>query len=293
MPPSASQPVAARVVTPRIGVMQGRLSARPGERLQAFPWSSWREEFPRAKELGFDFIEWIFELERCEHNPIWTPAGRDEIRRIVESSGVQVGSVCADYFMERRLSGTRGAALAQAQNALKRLIDCAADVGAHRILMPLVEVAALRDEALQEDFIDAIQGCLPATVHRGVYLALEMEIPGKDYAAFVARCAHPCVKACYDTGNSAAQGLPIAADVVPLLHRLHAVHVKDRRVGGTSQPLGRGDADLRGFFRVLRGHGFAGDIVLQHYFGDDYLADARDSLRFVRSLLGAASGEAA
>jgi L-ribulose-5-phosphate 3-epimerase len=120
-----------------------------------------------------------------------------------------------------------------------------------------------------------------------VYLALEMEIPGKDYAAFIERCAHPCVKACYDTGNSAAQGFPIASDVVPVLPRLHAVHVKDRRVGGTSQPLGKGDADLRGFFRVLRNHGYGEDIVLQHYFGDDFLGDARDSLRFVRTLLGA------
>jgi L-ribulose-5-phosphate 3-epimerase len=287
MPPSASHPVAARVVTPRIGVMQGRLSPRPGQRLQAFPWNTWRDEFSRAKELGFDFIEWIFEVERCDQNPIWTPAGREQIREVVEATGVQVGSVCADYFMERRLSGTSGSALAQAQNVLKRLIDCAADAGAHRILMPLVEHAALKNEDLEDDFIDAIQGCLPAAVHRGVYLALEMEIPGKDYAAFVERCAHPCVKACYDSGNSAAQGFPIASDVVPVLPRLHAVHIKDRHVGGTSQPLGKGDADLRGFFRVLRNHGFGGDIVLQHYFGDDFLGDARDSLRFVRTLLGA------
>jgi L-ribulose-5-phosphate 3-epimerase len=293
MPPSSSQPVAARVTTPRIGVMQGRLSPRPGERLQAFPWNSWREEFPRAKTLGFDFIEWIFEVDRCDSNPLWSPAGRAEIQRIARDAGVQVGSICADYFMERRLSGTSGAALAQAQNVLKRLIDCAADVGAHRILVPLVEGAALGNQDLEEDFIDAIQGCLPAAMHRGVYLALEMEIPGKDYAAFVDRCGHPCVKACYDTGNSAAQGFPIAADVVPVLSRLHAVHVKDRKVSGTSQPLGRGDADLRGFFRVLRGHNFTGDIVLQHYFGDDFLGDAKDSLRFVRTLLGAASGEAA
>jgi L-ribulose-5-phosphate 3-epimerase len=290
---AASRPAAARSTSPRIGVMQGRLSPRPGERLQAFPWASWQTEFDRAKILGFDFIEWIFEVERCEDNPLWSGSGRDRIRQEIKSSGVRVGSICADYFMERRLAGTRGAALKQAVDVLKRLIDCAADVGAQRILMPLVEQAALGDEDLEDDFIEAIQGCLPAAVHRGVILALEMEIPGKEYAAFVERCAHPCVKACYDTGNSAAQGLAIASDVVPVLPRLTAVHVKDRRVRGTSQPLGRGDADLRGFFRVLKGHGFDGDIVLQHYFGEDYLGDARDSLRFVRQLIGSAPGEAA
>ena len=42
----------------RIGFMQGRLSAMVDGKIQAFPWSEWREEFPRAHALGLSRIEW-------------------------------------------------------------------------------------------------------------------------------------------------------------------------------------------------------------------------------------------
>src|SRR5687768_6794672 len=87
---------------PRIGVMQGRLSPRPPEKLQAFPWSSYAAEFPKAARLGLHSIEWIFEAPRFEENPLWTEAGREEILSLIEDSGVRVQSVCADYFMVHR-----------------------------------------------------------------------------------------------------------------------------------------------------------------------------------------------
>jgi hexulose-6-phosphate isomerase len=39
--------------------MQGRLSPPEGGRFQSFPRRSWRQEFPRAREAGLDYIEWI------------------------------------------------------------------------------------------------------------------------------------------------------------------------------------------------------------------------------------------
>jgi L-ribulose-5-phosphate 3-epimerase len=41
----------------RYGIMQGRLSPPEDGRFQSFPRNSWREEFPRAREAGLDYIE--------------------------------------------------------------------------------------------------------------------------------------------------------------------------------------------------------------------------------------------
>ena len=120
----------------RIGVMQGRLSPRPESRLQAFPHETWPEEFAHAKRLGFSYLEWIYEAERAEENPIASAAGRAAIRACAAASGTPVGSVCADYFMIHRLAG--GTAQATQSSTPRRCpSSCVgrASLGATRILV--------------------------------------------------------------------------------------------------------------------------------------------------------------
>jgi len=39
---------------PKIGIMQGRLSKMYENRIQVFPFNSWKEEFRNADDLGFE-----------------------------------------------------------------------------------------------------------------------------------------------------------------------------------------------------------------------------------------------
>ena len=50
--------------------MQGRLLPPIKGHIQAFPEKRWREEFAIAGECGLGFIEWIFEAQNWESNPI-------------------------------------------------------------------------------------------------------------------------------------------------------------------------------------------------------------------------------
>lgn len=277
----------------RIGIMQGRLSPRPAGKLQAFPSGSWRQEFDRASELGFDHIEWIFEADRADENPISNGEGRSTIRRAMLESGVFVRSVCADYFMVHRLAGDGAAAVRDNVEVLKRLIDQARELGAERILLPLLETAAVDTPELKAEVAASLQSAAPFAEAAGVVLGLEMEIPGPEYAALIARVAHPAVRAYYDVGNSTAQGFDAATDILPLLPRLFAVHVKDRKRGSTSVPFGTGDANFPGFFAALAQANFAGDFVLQHFFDTDPLGSAKASLDFVTAGLARAAEQAA
>src|SRR5258706_1915757 len=174
-------------VSSRIGIMQGRLSPRPQGKLQAFPWASYADEFPKAARLGFHSIEWIFEAERWEQNPLWTDAGRAEIRALSKASGVAVQSVCADYFMLERLAGESYAELAKNREVLARLIEAARFVGADRILVPLLETAALDTSDKEREIVASLREAAKVAEHHGVTLALQMEIPGPAYADLIAR----------------------------------------------------------------------------------------------------------
>src|SRR6185503_11404862 len=110
-------------MTVPVGIMQGRLSPPSAKRIQEFPWASWQDEFPRARQLGFDTIEWLFEDERYQENPIWIKAGRRRILDVVEQSSVVVHSLCADYFMPNPFFRVSSQARRQSISVLQRLIE--------------------------------------------------------------------------------------------------------------------------------------------------------------------------
>jgi L-ribulose-5-phosphate 3-epimerase len=271
----------------RVGVMQGRLSPRPSNRLQAFPHQTWPEELAQAKRLGFSYLEWIYEAERAEENPIVSSAGRASIRACARASGLPVGSVCADYFMVHRLAGGSATSRAEHAAALCELVRWTRELGATRILLPLLETSAVGTPELVREVTESIQSVCSTLDECNVVLGLEMEIAGKDYAAVIRGIGHDKVRAYYDTGNSTAQGFDIAKDILPLLPVLEAVHLKDRVVNGTSQPFGRGAANFAEFFGVLTASGYHGDFLTQHYFDAEPELSAAHSLGFVRDQLRA------
>ena len=72
----------------KIGIMQGRLSEPISNKIQEFPKNSWKEEFHKASELGFDSIEWIFDIYR--KNPIMNTEGIHEIKEITRQTDVKI-----------------------------------------------------------------------------------------------------------------------------------------------------------------------------------------------------------
>ena len=66
----------------KIGIMQGRLSEKPGQPLQSFPWDSWKKEFERANSIGFNQIEWLVDGDKDKDNPISLKDGQKEIARL-------------------------------------------------------------------------------------------------------------------------------------------------------------------------------------------------------------------
>lgn len=268
-----------------IGIMQGRLSPPVPGRLQAFPWSSWQEEFPHASSCGFDAIEWLFEEPRAADNPLWSASGRERIRQVIADTGIALRSVCADYFMAHPFFRASADERARSIEVLETLIVHAASVGIRTILVPVLETCEIRTPLEKGELLDALRQPLAIAHAEGVSIALETELPAGDYCALVEEAAHAALGIYYDAGNAAAKGYDLAADVRAIAPWLHGVHVKDRKRGGSSVPLGLGDADFGAFFAALMGIGYDRPVILQAASGNDYLGLARGYASFVREHL--------
>jgi len=84
----------------RLGFMQGRLSPLVDGKIQAFPWNSWQSEFPAAQNLGLGLIEWTLDQDRLYQNPLMTPQGQLDIRRLCEAHHLVIPSLTGDCFMQ-------------------------------------------------------------------------------------------------------------------------------------------------------------------------------------------------
>ena len=246
-----------------IGIMQGRLLPRFEGRFQAFPADGWKREFFLAREAGLQCIEWIYETYHESANPLGSDAGIKEIRDLTAETGVQVRSICADYYMQDPLLDGDGVPRLPVVEHLEWLIGRAAGLGVRYVVLPFVDASALRSARAAEELLHVVSRVAPAARAKGIELHLETDLPAAQLAMLLERAAEPRLRVNYDIGNSAALGHAPASEL-PLLRKwLGSVHVKDRVRGGGTVPLGTGAADFDTCFRLIPSHGFAGPYILQ------------------------------
>ena len=249
-----------------IGIMQGRLLPPRLGRIQAFPGPRWREEFPLASQAGLDCIEWIHDVEDAEQqeaNLLTSDGGIAEIRRLSERWGVAVRSVCADYFMTKRLIAADGSADLESAARLKWLLGRAATLGVRYIVLPFVDCSSLQSAGECQTLAHLLSELTPATERTGVELHLETDLPPEQLSSLLSGLSHPLVRANYDIGNSASLGRDPAVELGLIGPWLGSVHVKDRVRGGGTQRLGSGDADFPLCLRLIQETGFRGPLILQ------------------------------
>ena len=257
-----------------IGIMQGRLSPRVNGKIQAFPMEHWAGEFSHAATLGLSSIEWILETP-LETNPLWSDEGLARIQEQIHKTGVRVDFVCADYFMESPLMRMSPDGLKRNQSVLIKAIDHSAALGAKGIEIPCVDASEIRSRQDEDELASAIAPCLEHAAKQNIQLGLETSLPPDRFRDLIDRISHPFLKANYDSGNSASLGYDPAEEIGAYGGWINNVHIKDRLRGGSTVPLGCGDADIAKVLRLLKGADYRGDFVLQAARGADDVAAAR------------------
>ncbi len=252
-----------------IGFMQGRLSPLVDGKIQAFPREHWRDEFPQARELGIGLMEWTLDQEGLRDNPLLTPEGRDEIRRLCAASGLKVVSVTGDCFMHAPFYKAEGASRRELLADLEAIVAACADLGVTCLVMPVVDNGALENERQEEVLRGELEQRRPRLQRANLSVAFESDFAPPRLRDFIATFPAEQFGINYDIGNSAALGYDPGEEIGAYGTRILNVHVKDRIRGGTTVPLGTGSADLPRVFRLLRNADYRGNYILQTARADD------------------------
>ena len=246
-----------------IGYMQGRLCPMVDGKIQSFPWRDWRTEFPAAQRLGLSLMEWTLDHDRLIENPLMTPEGRTEIRDLSSKYGVRVQSLTGDIFMQAPFWKVSGALREQRLIELDLVLDACTELGIRFIVVPLVDNGAMCSPEHEAAIIDSFTDRADRLRRDHLVIAFECDYRPKDLARFIGRLPADVCGINLDIGNSAALGYDTAEEISAYGQRIVNVHIKDRVLGGTTVPLGTGNADIPRALRELVSSGYRGSYVLQ------------------------------
>ena len=247
----------------RIGFMQGRLSPLINGRIQIFPWLYWREEFTIAEHYSFRLMEWTLDQDRLYENPLLTFAGQREIRKLSQSHGIIIASLTGDCFMQAPFWKSRGVERETLQRDFLAVAEACASVGISIIVVPLVDNGRIESTEQEDALIDFLKRQTIFLSENSLQIVFESDFDPTEMSRFIERLDPIVFGINYDIGNSAALGFSPSEEFAAYGHRITNVHVKDRKLGGTTVSLGSGNADFETVFASLAKIGYSGNYILQ------------------------------
>lgn len=246
-----------------IGIMQGRLSFSSNGRIQSFPKTTWREEFYKAIKAGLTNIEWIFEADEWEKNPIASEYGIKEINDIIRETGITIESVCADYFMDvPYLTGDENLRK-ELRDKLKWLVSQSKKIGAKNIDIPFVDASKIHNRYQFNIVKEFIEPSIKFAEKIDIIIALETSLNPHEFLELLLIFDHPNLKANYDTGNSSGIGYDCVQELSYYGNFIQTLHIKDRLINNGTKPLGTGSANFESFFLMFSKLNYKGPIILQ------------------------------
>jgi hexulose-6-phosphate isomerase len=208
-------------------------------------------------------MEWTLDDQGLEDNPLCTTDGQAQIRELSARHGLSVASVTGDCFMQAPFWKSEGS---QQEYLLKKLditIAAAGALGARHIVIPLVDNGSL-DNLHQSQALHRLLMQRHATLQTlNVHIAFESDLTPVSLRDFIAGYPADNFGVNYDIGNSASLGHDPEQEMAAYAKRVTNVHVKDRKLGGTTVPLGTGAAKMKDVLNGLRDSGYPGNFILQ------------------------------
>lgn len=259
-----------------IGFMQGRLTEKGGFYPQEFPWKNWLQEFYMAQNLGFDCIEWMFNEKQWKQNPIILEKELPQIITVCQNTNIKVTGICANYFMQKSIYDVRE----QENNLsiLSKLLYNAQAIGCKNIIIPLFDASEIElSNELIYEIIDAL-------ANNDIFILFESNEPLGVLKKWLLGFKRSNIGICYDIGNAIGLGFDAVQELSCCGDIVKNVHLKDKKVGGTTVMLGNGDACFKECFDVLKQLSYSGSYILESYYCDA-VKDTCQNLNYIKEII--------
>jgi hexulose-6-phosphate isomerase len=168
---------------------------------------------------------------------------------------------------------------------LNNILLKAKEVGAIGVEIPFVDASSIKNETEKNELISCMQEAFELAKEIGIRISLETDLNPTSFKELLDRINLNHVQANYDIGNSASLGFDPIEEIDAIGKRILNVHVKDRKLGGTTVPLGTGDADIKLSLSRLSELNYSGGITMQAARGTDDINVAKSQLKYTLEII--------
>ena len=205
-------------------------------------------------------IEWTIDTEDFNLNPLLTLSGRQEILQLKSLFNMEIPSITCDYFMENPPWNSDAREIFV---GIESILSGMVKIGSRILVIPLVDNSSLGSSVKASHIVDFFKPITNLLRESGLKIAFETDLSPSSFLEFIEKFDADIYGINYDIGNSASFGFDPTEEFSAFGSRIVNVHVKDRTLGGTTVPLGRGNVDFPIVFRCLNENGYVGNLIMQ------------------------------
>ncbi len=272
-------------MSPRIGIMQGRLSKPLNGMIQSFPKNSWENEFYLAKDIGFKLIEWVLD-ENTKDNPIVNKELFSKIDIIKKKTEIDVNSICCDYFMKNSLSKNSKSFKEENLAILNFLIEESCPLNNIKIIdLPLMGEEGLKKKQIANDYKNLLLKLEKKILDNNLVIALETDLEPNELRDFLKNFNKKAITVNYDMGNSAFWKFDTKQEFLCYGQSISNVHIKDCTPKDYTVQLGAGNVNFNEVFNLLKKNDYKADFILQAARGQNEVRIAKKQLRFAEEYI--------
>ncbi len=266
----------------KLGIMQGRLVPREIKtRVQSFPWKNWKKEIHLAKKNNIKYIEWTIDYKNFMANPIvQSPI---LVKKLLKESNIKLNSITADFFMQEPIWGKNGK---KTHLFLLKLLSICNKYNIKFIVIPLVDNSSVKKQN-KNKVIKYFKSLKKNNFLKKTKILFEVDLKPNKINSFIDSLGKT-FGINYDSGNSAFHGYKFQ-DEKKYFDKVHNVHIKDRKKGGQTVRLGKGDVNFNILFEYLKKIKYNKGLILQTFIPKNnkkVLKETIVNINFLRKIYG-------
>tara|TARA_X000000950_G_C13919822_1_gene662844 strand:- start:6931 stop:7770 length:840 start_codon:yes stop_codon:yes gene_type:complete len=262
-----------------IGIVQGRLSKKVNNQIQAFP-KNWSNEFKLINKIGYDGIELIYDNYK---NPFLSKSYQNKLTLLSEKYSVKLMSLSCDFSMHNPLFEKNRL---NTINIIKKLIDACVFLKIPRIGLSFEDKSSIRNEKNMQLAMNSLKLLSSYIKNKKIIITLETDLNVNNILNLLKQLNTKKIKINFDLGNTCAEGNDPLDYLKKIKAYVYSIHIKDRNVlFGKTVALGKGDVDFSKCLNYLFKNNFHGDIIIQGARGKDDYKTAKKYFKFIRNII--------
>ncbi len=255
----------------KIGILQGRLSKAPPNRLQYFP-KKYNLEFPVAKNIGFNHIEMFTERKFNPYNPIWNIKG---LKSLKENKNL-IYSFVDDYILKKKINK-------EIYIYYRKLIIQLKKINIKVLTIPFYGNNKITHNNYL-NYIDFLNYLSILCFKNKIDLSIESNI-SPDLFFVLKKKIRKNLFFTFDTGNRILLKRNLNKDLLNLNKSIKHIHIKDKDIDKKNVQLGKGLVNFKSFFLTLKKIKYRGRLSLETPRGNNPQKIAKMNLTFLQKII--------